>query len=76
MGHFTRISQKTGVMGGKPCIRGLRVTVAAVIAQLGAGSTIDDLLAAYPYLQHEDVLEALRYAAWRVQGREVEFDPD
>jgi uncharacterized protein (DUF433 family) len=58
-------------MGGKPCIRGLRVTVGMIVGQIGAGQTIDELLADYHYLEREDILEALRYAAWRAQEREV-----
>ncbi len=71
MSEFTRITQNPAVMGGKPCIRGMRVTVGMIVAQIGAGLTIDQLLAEYPYLEREDVLEALRYAAWRAQEREV-----
>jgi uncharacterized protein (DUF433 family) len=62
-------------MGGKPCIRGLRVTVGMIVGQIGAGRAIDELLAEYPYLQREDVLEALRYAAWRAEEREVVLAP-
>lgn len=58
-----RITQSPGIMGGKPCIRGLRVTVGMIAAQIGAGREVNDLLADYPYLQREDVLEALSYAA-------------
>jgi uncharacterized protein (DUF433 family) len=71
MGKFTRITQNAAVMGGKPCIRGMRVTVGMIVAQIGAGLTIDQLLADYPYLDRDDVLEALGYAAWRAQEREV-----
>jgi uncharacterized protein (DUF433 family) len=60
-------------MGGKPCIRGLRVTVGMIVGQIGAGRSIDQLLADYPYLQREDVLEALRYAAWRAQECEIDL---
>jgi len=60
-------------MGGKPCIRGLRVTVGMIVGQIGAGRTVDELLDDYPYLEREDVLEALRYAAWRAQEREIEL---
>jgi uncharacterized protein (DUF433 family) len=60
--NFTRITQNPDVMGGRPCIRGLRVTVGTIVGQIGAGRTIDEVLADYPYLQREDVLEALRYA--------------
>jgi uncharacterized protein (DUF433 family) len=68
---FPRITQNPAVMGGKPCIRGLRVTVGMIVGQIGAGRSIDDLLADYPYLEREDILEALRYAAWRAQERVV-----
>jgi uncharacterized protein (DUF433 family) len=73
MSDFTRITQNPAVMGGKPCIRGLRVTVGMVVGQIGAGRTADELLVDYPYLEREDILEALRYAAWRAQEREVEL---
>jgi uncharacterized protein (DUF433 family) len=73
MNEFPRITQNPAVMGGKPCIRGLRVTVGMVVGQIGAGQTIDDILAAYPYLEREDILEAARYAAWRTEDREVEL---
>ena len=73
MNEFTRITQNPAVMGGKPCIRGLRVTVGMIVGQIGAGRSIDQLLADYPYLQREDVLEALRYAAWRAQEREIDL---
>lgn len=58
-------------MGGKPCIRGMRVTVGVIVGQIGAGRSVEDLLTDYPYLQREDILEALRYAAWRTQEREI-----
>lgn len=73
MTNFERITQNPAVMGGKPCIRGMRVTVGMVVGQIGAGLTIDQLLADYPYLEREDVLEALRYAAWRTQEREIDL---
>jgi len=60
-------------MGGKACIRGLRVTVGMVIGLLAAGRGRDDILAAYPYLEPEDIDQALAYAAWRVEEREVEL---
>jgi uncharacterized protein (DUF433 family) len=73
MNDFPRITQNPAVMGGKPCIRGMRVTVGMVVGQIGDGRTIEQLLADYPYLEREDVLEALRYAAWRMQEREIEL---
>ena len=71
MSNFSRITQNPAVMGGKARIRGLRVTVGAIVGQIGAGRTIEDLLCDYPYLQREDVLEAVRYAAWRTAEREI-----
>jgi uncharacterized protein (DUF433 family) len=73
MNDFTRITQNPAVMGGKPCIRGVRVTVGMIVGQIGAGRSIEQLLADYPYLLREDVLEALRYAAWRAQEREIDL---
>jgi uncharacterized protein (DUF433 family) len=73
MTDFARITQSPTVMGGKPCIRGLRITVGMIVGQIGAGRTVDELLADYPYLERDDVLEALRYAAWRAQEREVDL---
>ena len=71
MNHFDRITQQPGVMGGKACIRGMRVTVGNVVGQIGAGRTIEDLLQDYPYLEREDILQALRYAAWLADEREA-----
>jgi uncharacterized protein (DUF433 family) len=68
---FDRITYDPAVMGGKPCIRGMRVTVGMVIEQIAAGVSFDEILAAYPYLEREDILQALKYAAWRVQDREL-----
>jgi uncharacterized protein (DUF433 family) len=73
MPHFDRITQNPLVMGGKPCIRGQRVTVGMIIGQIGAGRTVDELLQDYPYIEREDILEALKYAAWRLEEREVEL---
>lgn len=71
MAQFERITQDAGVMGGKACIRGLRVTVGMVVGQIGAGHTIEEILADFPYLEREDILQALRYAAWLAEDREV-----
>ena len=68
---FERITQDPEVMGGKPCIRGMRVTVGMIVGQIGAGRSVEELLTDYPYLEREDILEAIRYAAWRAQEREV-----
>jgi uncharacterized protein (DUF433 family) len=71
MDELDRITQQAGLMGGKACIRGLRVTVGMIVGQIGAGRSIDEILAEYPYLEREDVMQALRYAAWRAEEREV-----
>jgi uncharacterized protein (DUF433 family) len=70
---FPRITQNPAVMGGKPCIRGLRVTVGTIVGQIGAGRTVEDILTDYPYLERDDISEALRYAAWRAEEREIEL---
>ena len=74
MPELNRITQQPEVMGGKACIRGLRVTVGMVVGQIGAGHSIDDVLEDYPYLEREDIMQALRYAAWRADEREVQLD--
>jgi uncharacterized protein (DUF433 family) len=73
MGQFDRITQRPDVMGGKACIRGMRVTVGMIVGQIGAGHNVEEILAAYPYLEREDILQSLRYAAWRAEEREVEL---
>ena len=71
--RFTQITHNPLVMGGKPCIRGLRVTVGTVLGLLASGESRERILKAYPYLEHEDISEALGYAAWRLEEREGEF---
>ena len=71
MGELDRITQRPDVMGGKPCIRGMRVTVGMIVGQIASGHSIEELLADYPYLEREDIMQALRYAAWRAEEREV-----
>lgn len=71
MQQLNRITLDPKVMGGKPCIRGMRVTVGAIVGLIASGKTIDDVVRAYPYLDKEDVLEALAYAAWRSEEKEV-----
>jgi uncharacterized protein (DUF433 family) len=68
---FDRITRNPETMGGKACVRGMRVTVSMIVGQIGAGRSIEDLLADYPYLEREDILQALRYAAWLAEEREV-----
>lgn len=66
-----RITSDPAVMGGKPCIRGLRVTVGTIVGLLAAERTVDEILAAYPYLEREDIHAALAYAAWRSEEIDV-----
>ena len=71
MKNLERITLNPNVMGGKPCIRGLRVTVGTVIGLLASGLTAAEVLKMYPYLQQEDLTAALSYAAWRSEEIEV-----
>ncbi len=71
MNQLQRITLDPAVMGGKACIRGMRVTVGTVVGLLAAGRTEEEVLKAYPYLEKEDLREALAYAAWRAEEIEV-----
>lgn len=71
MQKFSRITMDPQVMGGKPCIRGMRITVGTLVGLMASGKTIDEILAAYPYIERQDVLEALTYAAWRAEEKEL-----
>jgi uncharacterized protein (DUF433 family) len=66
-----RITRNLDVMGGKSCVRGMRVTVGTLVGLVASGRTNSEILAAYPYLQEEDIRQALAYAAWRVEEIEV-----
>ena len=70
-----RITLDPKVMGGKPCIRGTRVTASTVLGLLASGSSRERILAAYPYLEAEDIDAALGYAAWRLEERVEELVP-
>ena len=71
MQNLSRITFDPQVMGGKPCIRGMQVTVGTMVGLVASGKTVDEVLADYPYLEREDISEALSYAAWRAGEREV-----
>jgi len=71
MESLERITRDPKIMGGKACIRGMRVTVGMVVGQIGAGTSVEQILDDYPYLEREDIMQALRYAAWLSQEREV-----
>jgi uncharacterized protein (DUF433 family) len=68
---LARITFDPSVMGGKPCIRGMRVTVGMIVGLVASGHTKEEILKLYPYLEAEDIDEALAYAAWRVEEIEV-----
>jgi len=68
---LTRITRDPQVMGGKPCLRGLRVTVGTIVGLVADGRSAAQILELYPYLEEEDIREALTYAAWRVEEVEV-----
>ncbi|MGH8477657.1 MAG: DUF433 domain-containing protein [Methylococcales bacterium] len=68
--YFDRITHDSATMGGKPCIRGLRVTVGTILGLLATGQSRERILQAYPYLEPEDIDSALSYAAWRLEERE------
>ena len=71
MPKLERITFNPAVMGGKPCLRGLRVTVGTIVGLMAVGKTRDEILRLYPYLEAEDIDEAMAYAAWRVEEQEV-----
>jgi uncharacterized protein (DUF433 family) len=71
MQNLKRITFDPEVMGGKPCIRKMRVTVGTIVGLIASGQTIEDVLELYPYLEREDIFEALSYAAWRAEEKEI-----
>jgi uncharacterized protein (DUF433 family) len=66
-----RITRNPEVMGGKPCVRGMRVTVGTIVGLIASGHSNAEVLAAYPYLEEEDIRQSLAYAAWRVEEVEL-----
>ena len=74
MQPLPRITFDPNIMGGKPCIRGMRVTVGMIVGLIAANRTRDEILKAYPYLEGQDITEALSYAAWRVEEIDVPLD--
>jgi uncharacterized protein (DUF433 family) len=71
MNELPRITSDIGVMGGKPCIRGMRVTVGTIVGLIAAGHSADPILKEYPYLEAADIAEALACAAWRAEEIEA-----
>ncbi len=73
MAAFTRITTDPDVCGGKPCIRGLRFPVSRLLGLLASGESTDDILASYPYLEREDIQEALRYVTALADAEELDL---
>jgi uncharacterized protein (DUF433 family) len=64
---FDRITFTTEIMGGRACIRGMRIAVSVIVGQIAHGATFDEILAGYPDLEREDIQQAVEYAAWLTQ---------
>lgn len=75
MPELQRITRNPEVMGGKPCIRGMRVTVGTILGLLAGGHSEGEILRSYPYLEPSDIRAALSYAAWRLEELEVTITP-
>lgn len=73
MSEFPRITRNPAVMGGKPCIRGMRVTVGMIAGQIGAGTSIEEMLEHFPYLEREDILQAIGYAGALASSSEYDL---
>ena len=71
MKRFDRITLDPAVMGGKPCIRGMRVTAGIIVGMIASGHSNDEILKLYPYLEEEDIRQSLSYAAWRMEESEL-----
>jgi uncharacterized protein (DUF433 family) len=73
MREFDRISHNPKIMGGKPIIRGMRVTVGMILGELGAGASVEEILQDFPYLEREDILQSIRYGAALAQERYIDL---
>jgi len=73
MEEFDRITHNPAVTGGKACIRGMRVTVGMILRQLAAGQTADELLDDFPYIDREDIVQAMPYGAWLASNDATQF---
>jgi uncharacterized protein (DUF433 family) len=71
MNHLDRIGIDPGICQGQPIIRGMRITVSAVLKVLAAGKAMQDVLQAYPELEEEDVRQAIEYASWVLTERQI-----
>ncbi len=75
MEKLDRITFNASVMGGRPCIRKMRVTVGTIVGLVASGHSVEDILTLYPYLEAEDITQALKYAAWRSDEIELPLTP-
>jgi len=69
--QFTRITHNPNIMGGKACVKGTRVTVGMILNLISEGKSVDELLEDFPYLEYEDIMQSIAYAAWTVDAREA-----
>ena len=69
--QLKRITHNADVMGGKACIKGTRVTVSMILTLISEGKTVDELLEDYPYIEYDDIMQAIAYASWTVNTREA-----
>jgi uncharacterized protein (DUF433 family) len=74
MTNLDRITFNPATMGGKPCIRGMRITVGTLVGLIAAGKSVSAVLELYPYIEEEDIWQALSYAAWRAEEIEVPLE--
>ena len=74
MATLTRITINPNIMGGKPCIRGMRITVGTIVGLIASGYTKEEILISYPYLENEDIQQSLAYASWRAEEMEVDLE--
>ena len=72
--EIDRITIDPTVMGGKPCIRGMRVTVGTITGLLASGATVQEILKLYPYLEEDDIKAALAYATWRTEEYDLPIE--
>jgi len=69
--QFTRITHNPNIMGGKACIKGTRVTVGMILNLISEGKSVEELLEDFPYLEYEDIMQSIAYAAWTVDAKEA-----
>ena len=73
MVELDRITFDPAVMGGRACVRGMRVTVGTIVGLVAGGHSTEEILEAYPYLEEEDIRQALTYSAWRASEMDLPY---